>query len=100
MVHLAFVFAAHASASVSLTLINKALARVFPFPWMAMFVQCCGCVTLSLCIGLLLRQLKPWSPSHVPDAMKLSTLFVLCISSSYYGLQRVHVSMVVVGKNL
>merc|ERR1719316_2118522 len=45
-------------------------------------------------------QLKPWSMSHLPDALKLATLFVLCLSSSYYGLERVHVSMVVVGKNL
>lgn len=97
--HLAFVFSAHALVSISLTLLNKALARSFPFPWLAVVLQCIGCVCITLIVNSWVKDLKPWNHAHLIDAIKLASLFVLCLSSSYYGLQRVHVSMVIVGKN-
>ncbi|CAE7039365.1 GONST4 [Symbiodinium natans] len=47
-----------------------------------------------------LRQIKAIRWSHFPGGMLVSSLFTLCLTSSLVGLRRVHVPMVVVGKNL
>ena len=42
-----FLFAAHATCSVSMVLLNKSLATDFDYPWTVVFVQNVGTVLLG-----------------------------------------------------
>jgi len=71
-----------------------------PHPWMVVLVQCLAAVPLTLLANVRLKLIKPIRTSHLPKASLLAVLFTLCLTSSLLGLARVHVPMVVVGKNL
>lgn len=98
--HVSSIFACHATVSVSLTLLNKKLVADFPFPWCTVMLQCCLSVPIILAINFRLKEIGPVRMSHLPGAMLVSSLFLACLMSSFFGLKRVHVPMVVVGKNL
>ncbi|CAJ1338506.1 unnamed protein product [Effrenium voratum] len=97
---LSVIFGLHSVTSVSLTLLNKQLTAEIPFPWTIVLLQCLASVPVTLLANVQFRQIKAIKLSHFPGAMLISTLFVLCLTSSLVGLSRVHIPMVVVGKNL
>jgi len=97
---LALVFACHAVTSSTLTLLNKRIAVSVTFPWLVVLLQCLGTVVVGLIMDLPFRTIKPVRLAHLPGSLLISCLFTLCLVSSISGLQRVHVPMAVVGKNL
>jgi len=94
------IFALHSVTSVSLTLLNKQLSAEIPYPWTIVLLQCLASIPFTLLANARLRQIKAIRWSHFPGGMLVSSLFTLCLTSSLVGLRRVHVPMVVVGKNL
>eukprot|EP00931_Biecheleriopsis_adriatica_P086775 TRINITY_DN61369_c0_g1_i1.p1 TRINITY_DN61369_c0_g1~~TRINITY_DN61369_c0_g1_i1.p1 ORF type:complete len:304 (-),score=52.16 TRINITY_DN61369_c0_g1_i1:122-1033(-) len=93
-------FLCHSVSSISLTLLNKQISKEIPFPLTIVLLQCLASVPFTLLVNVQLRQIRPIRFSHLPGASLLSLLFTLCLTSSLLGLGRVHVPMVVVGKNL
>mmetsp|Transcript_54065 Transcript_54065/g.126247 ORF Transcript_54065/g.126247 Transcript_54065/m.126247 type:complete len:311 (-) Transcript_54065:185-1117(-) len=99
-VRLPVIFACHSVTSVSLTLLNKQLSADIPYPWTIVLLQCLASIPFTLIANARMKQIKPIRLSHLPGGMLISSLFTLCLTSSLVGLRRVHVPMVVVGKNL
>lgn len=99
-VGLVLLFCCHACVSVSLTILNKKIMVAFTYPWSTVLIQCCASVAIISIIGSFTNTIGPVRKSHLNSALLVSSLFVLCLISSFYGLQRVHVPMVVVGRNL
>ncbi|CAK9091040.1 unnamed protein product [Durusdinium trenchii] len=94
------IFALHSVCSISLTLLNKQLAKEIPFPLSIVFFQCVASIGFTMIANVWLAQIKKIQLSHLPGAMLISVLFLSCLTSSLLGLKHVHVPMVVVGKNL
>lgn len=87
--------------SVSLTLLMKSILRqdYFPFPWACVFMQCVLGLPIVGAIGGQIHSVKAVRPSHVNVAVVLSSLWAVCMASSFYGLRGVNVPMAVMGKN-
>lgn len=95
-----FLFAGHALCSSSLTLLNKGIAVKIPCPWVVVLLQCAGSAIWSLILDLRLKSIKRVQLKSLPGNIWVAFLFTLCLVSSISGLQRVHVPMAVVAKNL
>lgn len=97
---LAVIFGLHSVCSICLTLLNKQLAEEIPFPLTIVLFQCLASIPFTLIANARFNQIKTIRTSHLPGALLISVLFISCLASSLLGLKRVHVPMVVVGKNL
>eukprot|EP00435_Cladocopium_sp_Y103_P054955 s282_g18.t1 len=97
---LAVIFGLHSVCSICLTLLNKQLAEEIPFPLTIVLFQCLSSIPFTLLANARFNQIKTIRTSHLPGALLISVLFISCLASSLLGLKRVHVPMVVVGKNL
>jgi len=98
---LPFLFAMHATSSISLTLLNKSIAMAFPFPFHILILQNLCAICLTLLFGhLQILDLKPIRWSHLRRMTPLSLMYVALLWSSLSGLAKVSVSTVVIGRSL
>jgi len=72
----------------------------FPYPWCTALFQCAASVPFILLMDLLPRRAKPTRSANPLDVFVLSTLFMLCSSSSLQGLRHEVLPIVIVGKSL
>mmetsp|Transcript_78830 Transcript_78830/g.239092 ORF Transcript_78830/g.239092 Transcript_78830/m.239092 type:complete len:358 (+) Transcript_78830:97-1170(+) len=122
-VYLAVLFGAHATCSISMTLLNKTIAQGFDFPWTVLFIQNVGTVVIGYLVpcftgsggsqgkggskqGEVLSTHKKFLGITVPNAFKSKmwvvaqvTLFMAQLFTSLKALKYISVPLYVVARN-